>query len=339
MIYAGMDVHKATTYISVIDQQGQMIARKNLKSDEKDILAFLAELPERPKLVMESTSAWYWLYDALIAEGYQVLVSNPRQTKAIGSAKIKNDKIDAHMLAQLLRAGFINGSYVSDPLTREQKETLRHRGKLVRDATRHKNRIRNILAKNNVRLPLRSIFGPKGQELLKQVKLPHYHRQHLDTYLWLYNQLRSTIDALTHQVRMWSKKDRRAELLMTLPGVGPIVAMTILAEIGEISRFKTHRKLASYAGLVPCLDSTGGKHRLGRITKQGSPWLRTALVEAAQSVARVHQTKMLGIFFRKRIVKAGYRRAIVATARRILQMSFYILRDEVPYREQAQSAA
>lgn len=125
---------------------------------------------------------------------------------------------------------------------------------------------------------------------------------------------------------------------MSLPGVGPVVALTLLAEIGDISRFKSHRQLASYAGLVPSLHSSAGKDHLSRISKQGSVWMRWALVEAAQSVAGSKKTR-LSMYFRKKIVKLGYRKATVATAHRLLQFVYYILRDQRPYVEQFESAA
>jgi len=338
MYYAGIDLHKKTTYISVIDDKGNLVAKKNLASKEKAIGDFLESLPQRPKLVMESTRAWYWLYDFLKAKGYEVVVSHPKKTKAIAAAKIKNDKLDSHMLAQLLRAGLLATVHVSDPASRELKETLRHRARLVRDSSRMKNRIHNLLAKNNVELPVSDIFGVKGRELLFQVELPAHHQRPLERYLHLYDEIRASIEPLDKEIRQRAKDDEQARLLMSLPGVGPVVALTLLAEIGDISRFKSHRQLAAYAGLVPSLHSSAGKDRLGRISKEGSTWMRWALVEAAQSVARSKKSR-LGVYFRKKIVKLGYRKATVATAHRLLQFVFYLLRDQRPYVEQFESAA
>ena len=111
----------------------------------------------------------------------------------------------------------------------------------------------------------------------------------------------------------------------------------MVSEIEDISRFKSYRHLASYAGLVPRLDASADKQRIGRITKQGSPYLRTALVEAAQAAARTKGR--LNIFFRRRIVRAGYQKAIVATAHKIIKYAFYILRDRTPYRESIDALA
>jgi transposase len=121
------------------------------------------------------------------------------------------------------------------------------------------------------------------------------------------------------------------QLLMTIPGVSPIAAMFMVAEIEDISRFPTYRHLASYAGFVPGLDASAERHRTGLITTQGSPHLRTALIEAAQAATRTKSR--LNIFFRRRIVRSGYQKAIVATAHKIIQYAVFMLRDQRPYQQ------
>ena len=254
--------------------------------------------------------------------------------EAIASAKIKNDKLDSHMLAQLLRATV----HVCSLKTRKLKELLRHRQRLVADATRMKNRIHMLLMKNNTAIPVSDLFGAKGMKYLKDIDLPIYHRQQLKSYLKLYSQLTKQIQPLTKRIGHLAKKDPMAQLLMTIPGIGPLTAMFITAEIEDISRFPSYRNLSSYAGLVPCLDASAEKSRTGRITKQGSPYLRTALVEAAQTIPRMNKTR-LNIFFRKRIVRAGYQKAVVATAHKILQYVYYVLKNQTPYQEQYSAGA
>jgi hypothetical protein len=198
-------------------------------------------------------------------------------------------------------------------------------------AVRMKNRIHNIMAKNNLTVHGSDLFGKKGLEFLNQASLPGYHRQQVQTYLELYQRIKEQVSALTDEVHRQAKSNTMAQLLMTIPGVGPITAMFMVAEIEDISRFPTYRHPASYAGLVPALDASAEKHRTGRITKQGSPHLRTALVEAAQAAARTKSR--LNIFFRRRIVKSGYQKAIVATAHKIIQYAFFILKDQRPYQQ------
>ena len=153
MYFTGIDLHKKTSFMTTIDENGQVIFRANLSNDPTVILDYLTALDQKPKIVIESTASWHWLYDLLTENGYEVVVSNPVKTKAIASAKIKNDKLDSHMLAQLLRANLVATVYVSSIETRKLKELVRHRQKLVRDAARMKNRIHSILAKNNSPTP------------------------------------------------------------------------------------------------------------------------------------------------------------------------------------------
>ncbi len=337
MYYTGIDLHRKTSYLTTVDSDGRIIKKANLYNDEPTILEYFLNLDDDTQVVIESTANWYWIYDLLTLHAIPVVVSNPVKTKAIASARIKNDKLDAHMLAQLLRADLLATVHVSSQKTRQLKELLRHRHKLVKDAVRMKNRIHNIMAKNNLKIPVSDLFGKQGLAFLADAELPHYQRRQVDTYLHLYHPLKEQVDALTKQIKQQAKTDPMAQLLMTIPGVGAITAMFMVAEIEDIGRFKSYRHLASYAGLVPRLDASADKQRMGRITKQGSPYLRTALVEAAQVAARTKGR--LRIFFRKRIVRSGYQKAVVATAHKIIQYAYYILRDQTPYRESIDALA
>ncbi len=338
MYYTGIDLHKKTSFITTIDESGNVVFRRNFPNQEERILDYFTNLDEPTKIVIEAMCSWYWLYDLLTAHNFNVVISNPLKTKAIASAKIKNDKVDSHMLAQLLRADLIATVHVYSLKTRKLKELLRHRRRLVHDATRMKNRIHMLLMKNNTSIAVSDLFGVKGMKQLKDVDLPVYHRQQLESYLTLYNCLSEQIEPLTKQVRDLAQKDPMAKLLMTIPGIGPITAMFIIAEIENISRFPSYRNLSSYAGLVPCLDASADKSRTGRITKQGSPYLRSALVEAAHVIPRMKKTR-LNVFFRKRIVRAGYQKAIVATAHKMLQVVYYVLKKQTPYQEQYSDSA
>jgi len=228
----------------------------------------------------------------LEANGFDVVISNPLKTKAIASAKIKNDRVDSHMLAQLLRADLIPTVYVSPLELRELKELIRHRQRLVNDATRMKNRIHALLRKNNKIVAVSDLFGVRGLQYLEQIHLPQYHRDQLHTYLSMYQELVEEIKPLTQTLNGLTTDKPIAKLLMSVPGIGGIVAMTIVAEVGDISRFRSYRNLASYAGLVPSLDASGGKYRMGSITKRGSRYLRTALVESAHAIARIKNCRL-----------------------------------------------
>jgi transposase len=338
MYFTGIDVHKKTSFLTTIDERGQVVSRGNLSNDPEAILGYFKALDVRSKIVIESTASWFWLYDLLTENGHDVVVSNPLKTKAIASAKIKNDKLDSYMLAQLLRADLIATVYVSPLQIRKLKELTRHRQKLVRDASRMKNRIHSILAKNNCQSPYSDLFGVKGLKYLEQIKLPKHHRAQLESFLLIYQHLEKLIAPLTDQIYTLAKSCPTAKLLTTIPGIGPITAMFVMAEIGDIDRFASYRKLASYAGLVPSLKASGETAHMGSITKQGSVYLRTALIEAAQAAARMKHGR-ISLFFRRRIVKSGYRKAIVATAHKLLQYVYFVLKNQTPYCETYPRAA
>jgi transposase len=322
MYYTGIDLHKKTSFITTIDESGKVVFRRNFQNKEEHILEYFVSLDGPTKIVIEAMCSWHWLYDLLRAHNFNVVISNPLKTKAIASAKIKNDKVDSHMLAQLLRADLIATVYVCSLKTRKLKELLRHRQRLVRDVTRMKNRIHMLLMKNNTAIPVSDLFGVKGMKYLKDIDLPNYHQQQLQSYLTVYDCLNEQIQPLTKRIRKLAQKDPMAQLLMTIPGIGPLTAMFIIAEIEDISRFPSYRNLSSYAGLVPCLDASADKSRTGRITKQGSPYLRTALVEAAQVIPRMKKTR-LTFFIVKELCVQDIKRLL--WQRRTRSCSMYIM--------------
>jgi transposase len=332
MYYTGIDLHKKTCFITTVDETGKIVRKAQLQNVPEWIMAYFDQLKEQTKVVIESMASWYWLYDLLKEKGFDVVISHPAKTKAIASAKISNDRMDSRMLAQLLRAELIATIHVSSLRVRELKELLRHRHRLVHDSTRMKNRIHMLLMKNNCQVPCRDLFGLRGLKYLKEVALPHYHRAQVDTYLNLSMHLQEQVESLTTTIHHLVKGHALAQLLMTIPGIGPITALFIIAEVEDISRFPSYRHLASYVGVVPSLDASGGKERRGHITKQGSPYLRTVLIESAQSIARARKRR-LNIFFRKRLIRSGYQKAIVATAHKLVQYVFYVWKNQTPYRE------
>ena len=338
MYYTGIDLHRKTSFITTINEQGHIVTKANVKNHPDLILDYFQGLDDDTQVVIESTANWYWLHDLLSEHGCSVILSNPTETKAIASAKIKNDRIDSHMLAQLLRAQLISTAHVSSQASRQLKELIRHRGKLVRDHVRMKNRIHNILAKNNYQIPVSDLFSKKGLSWLSEVHLPGYHRKQVNTYLYLYETLKEQVANLTKAISNQAQTNDTAKLLMSIPGIGPITAMTIIAEVDDITRFASYRHLSSYAGLVPSLASSAGKDRRGHITKQGSRFLRTAMVEAAQAAVRKRNSK-INIYFRRRLVRSGYQKAVVATAHKLLQYVYFVWKNQSPYREQLPAVA
>lgn len=188
--------------------------------------------------------------------------------------------------AQLLRADLIPRAYLAPPEVRELRDLLRLRASLVRLRTAAKNKVHALLAKRGLRVPVSDVFGKAGRCWLEEQRLPAVHQQAVRAYLAVIDALNAEISQVTQEVDRQATQREEVAWLTSLPGVGRYTALLILSEIGEIDRFPDGDHLAAYAGLVPMVRASGGRTRLGPVTKRGSAWLRWALVEAAQRAAR-----------------------------------------------------
>jgi transposase len=273
------------------------------------------------------------MYDVL-AEGVdEVVLAHPKQVKAIAAAKIKNDRIDASILAHLARAKLVPTSYAPPPEIRELRDLVRHRARLVKERTRHKNRIHHILAKYNLHSPYTDLFGKVGRAFLEKIQdqLSATHQLLLDNYLQLVDSLDARLKPVDKELRAWAKSDPRASLLITMPGVGVFTAAVIVAEIGDVARFSGPKQLCSFAGLVPSTRSSDAHIRHGRITKEGSPWLRWVMVLAAQKGPA--SSPRLADFYDRLMQRSGRKTARVALARKMLTIVYYMLSRNEPYQE------
>ena len=330
MLYTGVDYHRSFSYLTTMNEKGKIITQKKLPSNG-EIVDFLKEFGEEMEVAIEATPSWYWLYDSLEDEGFKVKLSHPLKTKAIASAKVKTDKIDSATLAHLLRSNLLPLSYVPEKTIRLNRELLRYRASLVKVQTRVKNKIHTILAKNNVTHSYTDLFGKQGIAFLQSLTLTENYKIALEGYLTVLDAVRKEIRLASSKVKQLAEEDRDSLLLMTIPGMGYYSALLTKSEIGDIKRFRSAKQLCSYAGLVPSTHASGNTCFHGHITKQGSRWLRWILVEAA-----IHAVKRPGIlrrFYFKIERKKGGQIAKVATARKLLEWIYHILRDGRTYQE------
>lgn len=228
--------------------------------------------------VVEATRNWGLIYDRLDEVLDGVALAHPLKVKAIAEARIKTDKISADILADLLRAGLLPRAYAPSKQTRELKNILRQRMFFVRIQTMVKNRIYDILDRHPEVLcqapEVSDLFGAVGVQWLGQTVLPREDNRLLTSELELLKFLREKISQSNSTVKELAKRDARAGLLQSIPGIGPFFSVLILYEIDDISRFRDEKKLCAYAGIVPSTHASGGKVFHGRITKTGSKWLR-----------------------------------------------------------------
>jgi transposase len=248
---------------------------------------------------------------------------HPLQCKAIASARLKNDKVDAATLAQLLRADLLPEAWIAPADVRQLRALLRHRAQLVRLRTLLRNRIHAILADHGHGRPAGCWSGP-GRTWLASLELPAVSREVIGDGLALTDALQQPIDRLDAEVRQRAKADPRVKVLTQLPGGGPFTALVLLAEIGDISRFGSARKLASWAGLTPTVRGSDRTVRHGHISKQGPTWVRWVLCEAAQTAKR-HPDFAPGYEGIAR--RRGKKIATTAVARKLLTRTCHLLTD------------
>jgi transposase len=252
----------------------------------RDVLELLAGIEGESKIALEATYGWEWLADLLEDAGYELHLAHPLRTKAIAAARVKTDAVDARTLAHLLRTDLLPEAYIAPRELRDLRDLLRHRVALTRMRSALKQRVGAILAKHGIQRPYSNLFGPGGMRFLTELELREGPRQRLDSLLSLIADFDREIDQTSAEIDQRAKADPYVEVLCQIRGVGRYIAMLVIAEVGDISRFPSARHLCAWAGLTPTVRSSDGKARLGHITGQGSPALRWALVEAAQHSAR-----------------------------------------------------
>jgi transposase len=290
MMSVGIDVHKKRCQACLKDQQGRLIEELSFQNNPEGITqirTLLANYSEA-KVTLESTgNLWTRIYDELNKEPtLKVILTNPYKTRIIAEAKIKNDRMDARVLADLVRADLVAESYVPEPEIRQQRALLRQRRAFVEDTVSIKNRIHNQLDKYNLKPEFSDIFGKQGREWLRTLQLPPNEKIILTINLDQLESLEHAIDKLTTQIAKEAVDRPDVKLLIGFTGIDYYSAMLLINEIGDIHRFPTADKLVSYAGLAPSQRQSADHTFHGHITHQGNKYIRWILIEAAQHAAR-----------------------------------------------------
>jgi transposase len=263
----------------------------------------------------------------------RVELAHPKELKAIAHAAVKTDQIDAKVLTNLARLNFLPISYAAPQEIRDLRLYMRHRDWLVRQRTQAKNRIHAVLARYNLVSPVGDLFGVQGRIFLEESLAdfqPQAQRVIVDN-LRLVDQLTAQIEALEADLQLSAEQQQNVKLLKTIPGVGPITAVIILAEIGDIQRFSSAKSLCNWAGLTPRVRKSDQIVRHGRITKQGSPYLRAAMTRSATVASR--SSKRWYRIHEKLLPRCGRKGAKVGVARRLLTVVFFMLIRNQPYME------
>lgn len=332
--FIGIDYHKKYSVWHAVDAAGTDLGKGRIEHHSPHDFATLVKRWPNPRIVFEASMNWHWLYEVLEQSmpSQHLMLANPFKTRIIAEAQVKTDRIDARILALLLRAGLISAVHIPCKETRQRKEVLRQRCFFVRQRTMLRNRIHRLLgAQHDLKLPQCSdLFGRKGMGFLEKLELAApaglLLKQQLDMLKNVQTRIKEDEAALE---QMMSTTDSQKRVL-SLPGMGPILAAVVVSEIDDISRFNSAQKLCGYIGLCPSTSSSGGKTYNGKLMKHCNKWLRWAFVEAAW-VAMGCDSYFGDLYKRKRAAGKKANTAILCVARRMARITWQLLTQERSY--------
>lgn len=327
--FAGIDYHKLFVMVSIGDEDGNVLIRQRLATNEEELHRYFSQF-QNLICVVESCRGYEWFVEFLRTElRFEVYVCSPVAIKAfLSKTRSKCDRLDSDSLMELLAKDFLPLCYVPTAAERELREMLRWRCQLVRTETRVKLRIQSLLDKEN-KGKQRNLFARKGRLYLENVELLNTTRREImDEQLQLltaYENIRKQYDKKVEKLAQTEDAIR----LKTTPGIGDLSALLLIAEIGDISRFAKAKQLVKYVGLNPAVYESGKTRRTGGITKQGPSILRWILIQDAWVAIR--ESAEMRMRYNKLLKRCGRKKAIVAIARRLLEIVFHILKNKSVY--------
>jgi transposase len=331
--YIALDIHKHYCVIAGVDREGRVLLQP-VRVEHADLEEWLKKkLVSSDQVVIESTTNAWHVYDLLAPLAERVVVANPIKVKQIALARVKTDVRDTLILARMLAANLVPSVWVPPLHIRQMRQLLSQRRQLVETHTQILNRMHSVAHRHHLQHERGKRFNEKNtgwqkdEQLSKmeqfQLGLEMENKDYIEKQI---ERMSKVVQKLCHQ-RPWADE---MPYLMQLPGFGVITAMTVLAAIGEIERFESPKHLASYSGLTPGLEQSGTKNRGKGITKEGRRELRWALVEAAQMA--VKSDPLLKMKFQALQRRMHRNQAIVAIARHLLELVWYVLTRRQPYR-------
>jgi len=334
MLYVGLDLSRKRVDYCLLDGVGSVLERSAAPADADGLVGLarrLGRCGEPVVAAIESMNGARFVHDVLEAEGWEVDVADAARVRGLAPLACKTDRIDAWVLAELARRELVPAIWLPDPEVRGQRERARFRLHLVKHRTALKNRVHQTLVTFGQPCPVSDLFGQRGRQLLERLALPQPWASSLEASLRLIDELAAEISTIEQELRQ-SADHPYLELLTTAPGIGPVLGYTIAAEIGDIARFPSPRKLAGYTGLCPRVYQSGESDRRGPLSKRGPRYLRWALIEATTHACRhplyadrYQRTKQrLG-------AQRGPRVAQVDLARRLTEAIWHMLTRNQPF--------
>lgn len=328
-MFVGLDVSKKETVGVWKDEKGSKISEEIFPTNQDGLQRLAAKL-DNCEVVLEASTSGVFVYDFLREKGLSVKVANPNAIKSISHSEKKTDREDAEKLADLLRTGMLPTCYLPDKRTRELKDIIRHRRALVVMNTSLKNKVRSILTREGISLPYTDVLGDKSIKWLNDVELGRVQRAAISRFVILALYVRQEISDYNTEIYKEHLSNKDAQLLATIPGIGYYGAVHILSAIGDIKRFPSDEELASYAGIVPKIRQSG-ELRYSQGLKHGDRQLRWIMVQCAS--AAIRSSKRLRKYYLKKKRKKNHQKAIVAVARKMIEIMYCMLTRGETYQE------
>jgi transposase len=332
--HIGVDYHKRYSHLVVKDERGVIMRSGRVGNSKEEVAAFLQPFEQEPRrAVLEATRNWTVMYDWLEEVCDEVILANPLKVKAIAEAKIKTDKIDATILSDLLRVDLLPTAYVPRKEARALRLALRERMFFVRLRTMVKNRVYTVFDRypeETQHLKLRTdLFGKEGRKQLVELALSDIDRLLVDRECEFIDDINRHMAAAEKTIEQYSKDNADVKRLITIPGIGKFFARLMAAEIDDIARFRSPKKLAAYVGLIPSTYASGGKTWNGRMIKGGNKWLRWAFIEAVAPAVR--SDAELKEEYERLMAKKNYNKVKVAIAQKLLTITYHVLKEKRNY--------
>ena len=330
MYHIGWDVHKKKINGATLNSKGNILNESQFDHSISGAKEYLHGYPpEHTHIVMESSSHIYVLYDYLVEHGYDVKIAHAKDMHRITKSSKKNDKRDALQLAKHLLANDIPESYIPSKETRKRRSVIRTRIEFVQERVRLINKVQSILQKDGICLKAKTSFCKKWVKELQAISFDDETQHKLDLYFLQHKHITKTIEDYNEKISLLVGKDKEAQLLMSIPGLGELTSMILLTELGDYKRFNCSKKMAAYVGIIPSSRSSGERIRHGRISKDGNPYIKWALTQAASSAG--NSKSAIGKYFKKKMIRKGDQKACIATGHKILRIAYGVLHSNQKY--------
>ena len=335
--YIAFDVHKNYTLATAEGVETRRVRDVRVPHERGLLRQFLAGCVAGSAVSVETVGNWYWIVDEIEEAGFQPLLVHARKAKLMIGSVNKTDKLDNRGMIRLQRVGTLPTVWIPPAEVRDLRELPRTRMVLTGQRAQLKNRIQATLAKYGLTIhEVSDSFGKRGRQLLEArlAQLPVHTRHTTQCLLAQLDSLQAEIASLEARMRKTIAAGAEHQLLLTLPGVGLILASVIVTEIGDINRFPRAEQFASYAGVTPRVYSSGGKTRYGRLRPDSNRYLKFAFIEAAGALnATRNPERHVSRLYHRIKHKKGHAKAVGAVARHLAEAAFWLLNKQEAYKE------